>query len=342
MGTFKLVVRKVGHFVTVLFLSSLLLAVLLWFSPGSPSRPRDSVVPSALEAGEVVCLDAERCGLVESVSVAETGAFQARVRLADSVIDAPAVDLLDAAPGFLQWFLGDFWGGVLRWDMGPAYNMEPILDVVLFGARNSLPIVAGALLVTLSVALLLPGLLTWLPFPSLRGFLRIAVLALSISPVFILGFLLTNMGVLPHPVHLWIAPAACVLILSLGDSNLGEMLLTLENEVRVLRGQDYIHAAGLRGASRFRHMLPGLLLPISALSAAKIAFLLGSVVIAEFIYAVQGLGWLSLQAATKPDPLLLLTLTVFTTGVVAGVALVRDLLEIAIDPRIRRGRGGAR
>ena len=58
--------------------------------------------------------------------------------------------------------------------------------------------------------------------------------------------------------------------------------------------------------------------------------------LAENIYAVQGLGTLSLKAATKPDPLLLLTLTVFITFVVALVSLIRDVLEIFIDPRIRK------
>ena len=166
--------------------------------------------------------------------------------------------------------------------------------------------------------------------------MRTLLLAISTGPVFIGGYFLTKFGVLPHPELWWIAPIACVVVLSVGDSNLGELLLQLENEYRHLRSRDYIHAARLRGASPFRHMLPGLILPLSSIGSAKVAFLLGSVVIAENIYAVQGLGTLSLKAATKPDPLLLLTLTVFITGVVALVALLRDLVEIFVDPRVRR------
>ena len=48
----------------------------------------------------------------------------------------------------------------------------------------------------------------------------------------------------------------------------------------------------------------------------------------------------SLKAAVKPDPLLLVTITVFITAVVGAVALLRDLLEIAIDPRVRKSQGG--
>ena len=348
MKTAWLVGQKFGHFVTVLFLSSLVLAGLLWFSPGSPGKAREPVAWDTVAVGDLVCVDATTCGTLRSLPHRAEGDttpddgfnfikkfVEVQVESGEDTYESGAV--LAPGPSFPTWFFGVFWGGVLTWDIGPAFNGEPVLDVVLLGATHTLPIVFGALVVAVLVTLLLVAFLTWLPFPSMRGLLRTLLLVLSISPVFVLGFLMTKAGVLPHPVLTWIAPVACVVILSVGDSSLGELLLQLENEYRRLRSRDYIHAAGLRGASLFKHMLPGLLLPLSSMSAAKIAFLLGSVVIAENIYAVQGLGTLSLKAATKPDPLLLLTLTVFITFVVALVSLVRDLLEIFIDPRIRRG-----
>lgn len=350
MKTAWLVGQKVGHFVAVLFLSSLVLAGLLWFSPGSPGKAREPVVWDAAQVGQVVCVDATTCGKLRTMpakakddpTVDDGFAFikkfvEIQLPSGQETVESGAV--LVPGPGFTAWFLGGFWGGVLRWDIGPAFNGDPVLEVVLLGARETLPIVFGALVVAILVTLLLVSFLTWLPFPSMRGLLRTLLLVVSISPVFVLGFLMTKAGVLPHPVNWWVAPLACVAILFVGDSSLGEFLLQLENEFRHLRSRDYIHAAGLRGASLFKHMLPGLLLPLSSMSAAKVAFLLGSVVIAENIYAVQGLGTLSLKAATKPDPLLLLTLTVFITFVVALVSLLRDLLEIFIDPRIRKAGG---
>ena len=348
MKTAWLVGQKVGHFVAVLFLSSLVLAGLLWFSPGSPGKARDPVDWETTAVGDEVCVDAKGCGVVSALpkqaaddkTVDDGFTFIkkfAEVQLATGTEAVESGDVLAPGPSFPVWFFGVFWKGVLIWDIGPAFNGEPVLEVVVNGARQTLPIVFGALFVAIFVTLVLVSFLTWLPFPSMRGLLRTLLLIVSISPVFVLGFLATKAGVLPHPVNWWVAPLACVGILFVGDSSLGEMLLQLENEFRHLRSRDYIHAAGLRGASLFKHMLPGLLLPLSSMSAAKIAFLLGSVVIAENIYAVQGLGTLSLKAATKPDPLLLLTLTVFITGLVALVTLVRDLLEIFIDPRIRKG-----
>lgn len=348
MKTAWLVGQRFGHFMAVLFLSSLVLAGLLWFSPGSPGKARDPVSWDSASVGDRVCVDARTCGVLRSLPEPADGQERAtdgftfvkeyvKIDLgADGQKIIERGDALAPGPSFPSWFVGTFWIGVAKWDIGPAYNGEPVLAVVLLGARQTIPIVFGALCAAVVVTLLLVSFLTWLPFPSMRGLLRTLLLIVSISPVFVLGFLMTKAGVLPHPVNWWVAPLACVGILFVGDSSLGELLLQLENEYRYLRSRDYIHAAGLRGASLFKHMLPGLLLPLSTMSAAKVAFLLGSVVIAETIYAVPGLGMLSLKAATKPDPLLLLTLTVFITFVVALVSLVRDVLEIFIDPRIRK------
>jgi ABC-type dipeptide/oligopeptide/nickel transport system permease component len=239
-------------------------------------------------------------------------------------------------PSFTQWFSVQFWGGLFRGDVGQTYGGDDVIEVVLSGARHTLPIVFGTLLVSVTLALLITAILAWLPFPSLRGAIKTSLLLLSITPVFILAFVLQSQGVLNIGTVTPMILLACVAALTVGDSNLGEMLLQFETELRNLRERDYIHAARLRGASEFKHMLPGLLLPISSISASKVAFLLGAVVIVEFLWGVPGLGDASLDAAKKGDALLLVTLTVLITGVVALVALVRDVLEILIDPRLRR------
>jgi peptide/nickel transport system permease protein len=395
MKTVWLVGQKVGHFLAVLFLSSLVLAGFLWFSPGSPGKARDPVVfDKVVVDTSRVCLTRTDCGILRSVPIAppktvevlfgdalrripvadlaledggpidydtvalriepvcvqgecgvlttypESGPKLIQVEIDGVMEEGRAMDALAPGPGFLEWFLGIFWRGVLIWDVGPAFNGEPVLDLVLEGAKYTIPIVFGALFLAVFVGLLQVAFLTWLPFPSLRGFLRTLMLGMSTAPVFIIGYFMTKAGILPNPDVWWIAPLACIAILSIGDSNLGELLLQMEGEVRRLRSQDYIHAAGLRGASAFKHMLPGLVLPLSSIGAAKIAFLLGSVVIAEVIYSIPGLGELSLKAAVKPDPLLLVAITVFITAAVAFVALLRDLLEIAIDPRVRKAQEG--
>jgi len=210
-------------------------------------------------------------------------------------------------------------------------------------ARITVPLVFGALVGAVLLGGLVVAFLTWLPFPALRGLIRAVLLVVSIAPVFVLGYLLQKQGIVPHEAFpTWPVLIAAGTVLAIGDGSLGEILLQFENEVRQLRSQDYVHAARLRGASPLRHMLPGLLLPASAISAGKIAFLLGSVVIVEQHWGLAGLGDASLIAAKDPaDPVLLLVVTLVVTAVVALVALLRDVLEILIDPRLRRGQSEA-
>jgi len=330
-----LIGQKVGHFFAVLFLSSFFLVCFLWISPGSPGRPRDPVIWQQATVGvSQVCVDSKRCGTLQSLP--EGTPLEVVVLVDGSPVTERAEYIKVPGPSFTHWFAVQFWGGLFRGDVGQTYSGDDVIETVIAGAKHTLPIVFGTLAVSVVLALLLTAFLTWLPFPSLRGGIRTIVLVLSITPVFVLAFVLQSQGVLNTGQVTGVILGACVAALGIGDSNLGEMLLQFENEYRALRNRDYIHAARLRGASEARHMLPGLLLPISSVSAAKVAFLLGAVVIVEFLWGVPGLGDISLDAAEKGDPLLLLTLTLLITGVVALVALVRDVLEILIDPRLRR------
>ena len=335
MKTLWLIGQKVRHFLAVLFLSSFLLACFLWISPGSPGRPRDTVVWDDVEVGTtIVCVDSKRCGSLGSLPAGTPATVD--VDVAGEIVTERVDYIKLPGPTFTEWFSVGFWGGLFHWDVGQTYSGDDVLEVVVEGARHTLPIVFGTLAVSVFLALSLTAFLTWLPFPALRGAIRTVVLVFSITPVFILAYVLQSRGVLNIGTVTPAILAACVAALCIGDSNLGEMLMQFENEYRTLRNRDYIHAARLRGASEFKHMLPGLLLPISSVSAAKVAFLLGAVVIVEFLWGVPGLGDASLLAAEKGDALLLITLTLLITGVVALVALVRDIIEILIDPRTRR------
>jgi ABC-type dipeptide/oligopeptide/nickel transport system permease component len=328
--------EKVAHFVAVLFLGSFFLAGFLWLSPGSPGRPTvpvdwERVLPEQTE----VCLGADRCGVASGHPDPTT--MRVQVQIDGEFIEVYSGEVKAPGPTFGAWFLGVFWGGLLRGDVGESTAFdEPALEVVAAGARYTLPIVFVTLGVSIVVALGLVALLVWLPFPALRGAIRALLLLISISPVFILAYILQGNGVLNAGAVTTAIFVACVGVLALGDSNLGEMVLEVENEVQRLRSQDYVHAARLRGAHVGVHMLPGLLLPIASVSAAKVAFLLGSVVIVERLWGVPGLGDASLIAAERGDALLLVTLTVLVAGVVAFVALLQEVLEILIDPRLRR------
>ncbi len=336
-----LIGQKVVNFLLICFGSSLLLAAFVWVSPGSPGSPRlnvdwDSAVPNQTRA----CLDGKTCGVVLAVPPAPyeqaellfDGEDEPR-RVREDFVKKPG-------PDFVPWFFGSLWGGLLTGKLLTDAG-DSATERMFEAARITVPLVFGALLGAVLLGGVVVAFLTWLPFPALRGLIRAVLLVVSIAPVFVLGYLLQKQGIVPHAMT-WPVLIAAGTVLAVGDGSLGEIVLQFENEVRLLRSQDYVHAARLRGASPLRHMLPGLLLPASAISAGKIAFLLGSVVIVEQHWVLAGLGDASLVAAKDPaDPVLLLAVTLVVTAVVALVALLRDVLEILIDPRLRRGNSEA-
>jgi ABC-type dipeptide/oligopeptide/nickel transport system permease component len=336
-----LIGQKVANFLLICFGSSLLLAAFVWISPGSPGSPRGNVDwDSAVLNQTRACVDADTCGVVVAVPPAP---YEQAELLFDGESEARKVRedfVKEPGPDFAPWFFGSLWGGLLTGQLLTDTG-DSATERMIEAARITVPLVFGALMGAVLLGGAVVAFLTWLPFPALRGLLRSVLLVVSIAPVFVLGYLLQKQGIVPHAMT-WPVLIAAGTVLAVGDGSLGEIVLQFENEVRLLRSQDYVHAARLRGASPLRHMLPGLLLPASAISAGKIAFLLGSVVIVEQHWVLAGLGDASLIAAKDPaDPVLLLAVTLVVTAVVALVALLRDVLEILIDPRLRRGNAEA-
>lgn len=241
---------------------------------------------------------------------------------------------LGGADSFGSWLVG-FWVGVATGDLGTSYRGLPIADMVLRGAWRSLPILAGALAVSLGtgllVALLLPRTASRVP-----RVVRALLHAVSLVPVFLLGYL--ALVVFAVPPDGAARTLAAVLILAAGDGTLTDVVLALDAEVESLRERDWVHSARLRGLRLAVRLVPHIALPLVRLAASKMAFLLGGILVLEMVLGIQGLGLMGYRAATRPDFPLLLAIAVFSTAVVAGTHLGVDLLRIAVDPRARKDR----
>ena len=251
---------------------------------------------------------------------------------------APGAAGLGESDGYLAW-LGGFWIGVARGDLGTSYRGLPIASMVLQGAARSLPVLAGALCVSLGT-----GLILALGLPRGAGrlprVLRSVLHAASLIPVFLLGYL--ALVVFAVPPDGAARALAAVLILALGDGTLTDVVLGLDAEVEALRERDFVHSARLRGLPLALRLVPHIALPLARLAASKMAFLLGGILVLEMVLGIQGLGLMGYRAATRPDFPLLVAIAVFSTALVAGAHLAVDLLRIAVDPRARKDRRAAR
>ena len=118
------------------------------------------------------------------------------------------------------------------------------------------------------------------------------------------------------------------------------MRLTRTGLIEVM-GADYIRTArakGFRGWSLLRrHALRNAILPVISVLAVQLGQKFGGSVITESIFAINGLGRLALESILGADiPTVQMLIFVFAIVFVA-MNLLADILNAALDPRIRIG-----
>ena len=103
---------------------------------------------------------------------------------------------------------------------------------------------------------------------------------------------------------------------------------------------DYIRTARSKGISGaaivIRHALRNAAMPVVAISAVQLGFMLGGSVVIETVFALHGVGYLAWESISKNDfptvqAVVLLLAVIFTV-----LTLVADLLNAALDPRLRK------
>ncbi len=234
--------------------------------------------------------------------------------------------------------------GVVRGDMGRSLvSGQPVTEMIgqQIGATAALAL--GALTVGIALGLSL-GLAGGLWPGSLAGALAEAFASLALStPVYwtatLAIYLFTVLlGILPGtggdgPRHL-ILP-----VMVLGFHTAGSIAQVTARSIREAAMQPFVQTArakGLPEAEVAYHILRVGLLPVVAVIALQLGFLLGGTVITETIFVRRGLGRLLLTAINTRDfPVIqgVVTLTALTYSLVNALA---DLLYAQVDPRVRR------
>ena len=116
------------------------------------------------------------------------------------------------------------------------------------------------------------------------------------------------------------------------------MRLVRAGMIEVL-SSDYIRTArakGLSGASVvFKHGLRNAVVPVVALTAVQLGFLLGGSVVIETIFALDGLGYLAYQSITFKDYPVMQIIVMLLSAIYVVLTLASDLANAWLDPRIR-------
>jgi peptide/nickel transport system permease protein len=269
----------------------------------------------------------------------------------DRQLDEPPTELqlqqFRAANGLDDPFMvqyGRFAVGLLRGELGTSFRSgKPVLGELAARVPATLQITlpAFALAVTFAVTV---GVLSavrrnsWVDHGS-----RLAALASDSVPTFVLAYLLiillaVQAGLLPVAGRgSWQHLVLPILTLALGTTA-SLMRVTRASLLEVLR-EEYVRTARAKGLPSWsvvlRHALRNALLPVVTIAGIVLAGLATGTVIVETIFAWPGVGTFVVEAIFARDYPVIQGFVVFTGTVFVVINLGVDLMQAALDPRIR-------
>ncbi len=241
---------------------------------------------------------------------------------------------------------------VLRGDLGTSiFTNLPVTDMIAQRIEPTLSLMLVTLIFAIIVAVPMGVIAAWKVNTLVdRAVMTFAVIGFSV-PVFVVGYLLAYIfgltldwlpvqGYTPLARGVW--PWFQNLILP--SVTLGFVYVALI--ARITRGsmldvlqQDYIRTARSKGVGQssilFMHALKNASIPIVTVIGLGIALLIGGAVVTETVFAIPGLGRLTVDAILRRDyPIIQGVVLLFSfTYVIVNLAV--DLLYTVLDPRIR-------
>jgi peptide/nickel transport system permease protein len=243
-------------------------------------------------------------------------------------------------------------GKVLSGDLGESFYFR-IKVATLIGQRLEPTFALATLTILIAVAISIPlGVVAAWRFGGWfdRALMGFSVLGFSI-PVFVLAYLLIWLvslklgwfpvqgyrrladGFFPFLHHL-VLPAITLSVIYIA-------LIARVTRASVLEalGEDYIRTARAKGLPEVRvlvrHALANAAVPIATVIGIGIAILIGGVVVTESVYAIPGLGRLTVDAVLARDFPTIQGVILFFSFIYVLVNLLIDLSYVFLDPRIR-------
>ncbi len=241
---------------------------------------------------------------------------------------------------------------LLHFDLGRSiFTNLPVTTMIAQRVEPTLSLMVITLILSVTVAVPIGVLAAWKTGTWFdRAIMAFAVFGFSV-PVFVVGYLLAFFfalqlewlpvqGYTPISQGLWpwlenlILPSialGCVYIALIARITRASMLEVLQ--------QDYIRTARAKGLAQspilFIHALKNASVPIVTVIGIGIALLIGGAVVTESVFAIPGLGRLTVDAILRRDYPVIQGVVLLFSFVYVLVNLAIDLLYTVLDPRIR-------
>ena len=316
---FAYILRRVLATIPIMVVVGLLVFSLLYLAPGDPAAiiAGDQASPADIE----------------------------RIRVALG-LDRP----------FLVRF-GSWAGDVLRGNLGNSvFTNLPVTTMIAQRIQPTLSLMAVTLVFSLVTAIPLGVAAAWKQGSAIDRFAMLISTAGFSVPVYVVGYVLAyvfaldgfdlGIGIFPvqgyTPIEDGIGPWFMNLMLPSIALGLVYMALiariTRATMLEVL-SQDYVRTARAKGAGQgsilFVHALKNAAVPIVTVVGIGFATLIGGAVVTESVFAIPGLGRLTVDAITRRDYPIIQGVVLMFSFVYVLINLGVDLLYTLFDPRIR-------
>jgi peptide/nickel transport system permease protein len=265
------------------------------------------------------------------------------------------VDRIRASLGLDRPFVvrfGEWLWQIMHGDLGTSiFTNLPVSHMIAQRIEPTTSLMILTIVFSIVVAIPLGVIAAWKHGSWIdRCVMALAVFGFS-TPVFVLGYLLAYLFALQLdwlPVQgftsitqgLW--PFLRQLILptiALGLINVALLSRITRATMLEVLSQDYVRTAKAKGVGQravlFVHALKNAAVPIITIIGISVALLIGGAVITESVFAIPGLGRLTVDAILRRDYPVIQGVVLLFSFVYVLVNLVVDLLYTLFDPRIR-------
>jgi len=261
--------------------------------------------------------------------------------------------------GLSRPLLSQFWiwfSNALQGDLGYSFYLnKPVSELIAQRIEPTLSLAAGTLTLAVLVAVPLGTLAAW----RMGGWLDRTLSGFSVAgfsvPVFVIGYVLIYLfamklhwlpvqgyrrlfGASSQGVGAW----AYQLVLpwfTLATIYVALIARVTRASVSEALAEDYIRTARAKGITEsavlLRHALANAAVPIATVIGIGVALLIGGVVVTETVFAIPGLGSLTVDAVLNRDFPVIQGVVLFFSVLYVLVNLAVDLSYLFLDPRIR-------
>jgi peptide/nickel transport system permease protein len=247
---------------------------------------------------------------------------------------------------------GEWLYRVVQGDLGTSiFTSLPVVDLIKQRIEPTVSLMTVTLIFAILVAVPMGVMAAWKVNTWIdRAAMAFAVFGFSV-PVFVAGYLLAWIFALKldwfpvqgyTPIARGIGPWLSNLVLpafALGMVYIALIArITRASMLEVLQ-QDYIRTARAKGVGEaailFLHALKNAAIPIVTVIGIGMALLIGGAVVTESVFAIPGLGRLTVDAILRRDYPVIQGVILMFSLVYVLINLAVDIIYMLLDPRIR-------